>query len=227
MEEQKVNSQKCQRCKVNYTLDNFDLKRNGNILKTCKRCLKKTRENYCNHNRRRNNCKDCGGSSICEHNRERSKCKDCGGSSICEHNRIKSICKDCGGASICEHNKRRANCIDCGGSAICEHNRYRSKCKECNDPIPITIKEMICHSKSSDKKYNRYDQTNFIDYCFVENLIDDSENKCYYCQCELQFVEYTETLATIERLDNSKGHIKGNCVIACRTCNVSKVGDKK
>ena len=86
---------------------------------------------------------------------------------------------------------------------------------------------MIHGSKQNDKKYDRYDPVNFIDYCFVENLIDDCEDKCYYCRCELQYVEYTENLATIERLDNSIGHIKGNCVIACRSCNLSRVGDRK
>jgi len=50
-------------------------------------------------NRRRSECKDCGGTSICEHNRVRSSRKDCGGASICEHNRVRSQCKDCGGAA--------------------------------------------------------------------------------------------------------------------------------
>jgi hypothetical protein len=36
------------------------------------------------------------GRSICEHNRKRNRCKDCGGASICEHNRKRSLCKDCG-----------------------------------------------------------------------------------------------------------------------------------
>ena len=125
----------------------------------------------------------------------------------------------------CEHNRLRNHCKECGGSSICEHNRQRNNCKECNNPIPITIKKMIRSSKVSDKKYNRYDQTNFIDYCFVENLIDDCKNKCFYCDCDLQYVNYTHNLATIERLDNSIGHIKGNCVIACRTCNFSRVGN--
>lgn len=84
---------------------------------------------------------------------------------------------------------------------------------------------MILHSKASDKLNNRYDQTNFIDYCFVENLIDDCKNKCFYCDCDLQYVEFLENLGTIERLDNSIGHIRGNCVIACRTCNYSRVGN--
>jgi hypothetical protein len=127
----------------------------------------------------------------------------------------------------CVHQRRRNICKDCCGSSICQHQKLRSDCKECNDPILITIKTMIKCSKYSDKNNSRYDQTNFIDYCFVENLIEDCEDKCYYCKYELQYQEYTENLATIERIDNSIGHIKGNCVIACKTCNISRVGDRK
>jgi hypothetical protein len=180
----------------------------------------------CEHKRERSKCKDCGGSSICIHNRQRSHCKDCGGASICEHKRERSKCKDCGGASICEHNRRRSQCKDCGGSSICEHNRRRSTCKDCCDELKITIKNMLSCSKRSDKKNNRYDIINFIDRCFLENLIDDCEDKCYYCKSELQYIIYQGNLATIERLDNDLGHIKSNCVIACKTCNVSKVGSK-
>ncbi|MGV9199678.1 MAG: hypothetical protein ACOC4M_12765 [Promethearchaeia archaeon] len=86
---------------------------------------------HCEHNRIRNKCKECGGTSICEHNRIRSACKECGGASICEHNRQRNKCKECGGASICEHNRERNACKECGGSSICEHNRIRYQCKEC------------------------------------------------------------------------------------------------
>lgn len=127
--------------------------------------------------------------------------------------------------SKCEHGKERCKCIFCGGSQMCEHLRRRCECKDCNNPIPITIKNIIRGSKNSDKQNNRYDQVNFIDYCFVENLIDDCNNKCFYCDCDLQYVNYTDNLATIERLVNSVGHIKGNCVIACKKCNISKVGN--
>lgn len=143
----------------------------------------------------------------------------------CEHNRQRFLCIECGGSSMCEHNRERNRCIQCKGVGICEHNRRRERCKECNAPIPITIKNMVYHSKQHDKKNNRYDQVNFIDYCFVKNLIDDCNNKCFYCDCELQYQQYADNLGTIERLDNSIGHIKGNCVIACRTCNFSKVGN--
>jgi hypothetical protein len=84
---------------------------------------------------------------------------------------------------------------------------------------------MIQSSKKSDKKSNRYDQTNFIDYCFVKNIIDDCEDKCCYCKCDLQYISYQGDLATIERINDDIGHIKGNCKIACRTCNTKKIKD--
>jgi len=82
---------------------------------------------------------------------------------------------------------------------------------------------MIRGSKHKDKKFNRYDPVNFIDYCFVENLLDDYTH-CNYddCRVELQIMERADNMATIERLDNSLGHIKSNCVICCLKCNVSR-----
>jgi hypothetical protein len=49
---------------------------------------------------------------------------------------------------------------------------------------------------------------------------------CYYCECELQYVLYQSDMATIERIDNELGHIKSNCVLACRDCNLGRVGSK-
>ena len=145
-----IERKKCNRCKVNMTFDKFKKKRDDSYMKLCIECNeKKVKNNKCEHNRQKPQCKHCGGSQICEHNKQKSKCKDCrgssfckhnkqkstckdcGGSSICEHNRIKTQCKHCGGSSICEHNKLKQNCKDCGGSQICEHNRIRSQCKDC------------------------------------------------------------------------------------------------
>jgi hypothetical protein len=86
---------------------------------------------YCEHNRVKSRCKECGGNELCKHNRRKSHCKDCGGKSICEHNKIRSRCKECGGKSICEHNRRKEHCRECDGSSFCEHNNYKSRCKEC------------------------------------------------------------------------------------------------
>ena len=231
MDEQKEETRiKCNRCKVNLLPTNFSVKRDGVLLKSCDKCREKRKksrtEHNCEHGRQRNNCKDCGGASICEHGRRRSRCKDCGGSQICEHNRQRSSCKDCGGSQICEHNRQRNTCKDCEGASICEHNRQRSDCKKCSDPIKITIKNWISTSRQTDKKYDRYDADNFIDKCFLQGLVEDYPN-CYYCTIPLQYIEFQDDLATIERIANSLGHIKSNCVLACRKCNLSCVGDSK
>ena len=110
----------------------------------------------------------------------------------------------------------------------CPHLKRKDWCKFCNvdKHIHKTILNMIKTSKSADKKRGHYDIVNFVDYCFMENLIEDSNNKCHYCNCEIQFLLYQKNLGTIERLDPKLGHIKSNCVIACRSCNLSRVGSK-
>ena len=196
---------KCNRCK-SYRYSTDFLNDKNRTMKTCKSCRNRAKQSHtkklCPHDRRRNQCKECGGSSICPHDRRRNQCKECGGSQICPHDRIQSKCKEC------------------GGSEICPHDRLQSKCKECQDPIKVTIKNMIHDSKATDKKKNRYDSDRFIDKCFLEGLIEEYPH-CYYddCKIELQYVHYQDNLATIERLDNSIGHIKSNCVICCFKCN--------
>ena len=80
---------------------------------TCIICKANRIKLLCEHQRRRTQCKECGGSSMCEHHRRRSTCKECGGSQVCEHQRLWSICKECGGNSICEHQKERSKCKIC------------------------------------------------------------------------------------------------------------------
>jgi hypothetical protein len=86
---------------------------------------------WCAHNKRKENCKECGGSSICIHNKQKDICKECGGSRICVHNKYKSRCKDCDGSALCVHNKDKRTCKECGGSAICVHNQNKHTCKKC------------------------------------------------------------------------------------------------
>jgi len=128
--------------------------------------------------------------------------------------------------NMCIHNKEKCSCRICGGSVFCPHDIQKSKCKKCSDPVKITILNMIKNSKRSDKVKNRFDELNYIDYSFVKNLVDNCNNQCYYCSCELQYINYANNLATIERLDNDIGHIKSNCVIACRYCNTIQIGQR-
>ena len=89
---------KCIACKTRTHTDDFDVKK-GKKLRTCKRCLAKSKAYYeagkCEHGKRKCMCVDCGGGSICEHKRRRALCADCGGGSMCEHERQRAHCKQC------------------------------------------------------------------------------------------------------------------------------------
>ena len=119
--------------------------------------------NYkCEHGRRKDRCKECGGVGVCEHNRVRIQCSLCGGTMICKHQRRKDRCKECKGSQICQHNRRKEECKDCGGKTICIHHFFiivvnvalfifanttnqRGRCKECGGG-------QICeHYKRRDK----------------------------------------------------------------------------
>ena len=126
----------------------------------------------------------------------------------------------------CIHGRIKYTCRECRGSGICLHNKHKSQCKLCNDPIDITIKHMIRSSKQEDKKKNRYYESEFVDYEFLKKLIDITNDICVYCDCPLQYTNYTSDLATIERIDNELGHIKSNVLISCYKCNVSHVGHR-
>ena len=202
----------CGNCRI-HCQDGFGIRPNGKAYKSCLRC----RENALkNHEKYR-----------CPHGREKYKCRYCKGSQICEHDRLRYRCRECGGVSICEHDRRRNTCRECGGTSICEHDRQRNNCRVCNDPIKLTIKQWIIHCRHNDKKFNRFDSDHFIDTDFLKGLIEDYE-KCFYqdCKVKMQYTEYGSNMATIERLDNTKGHTKSNCVLCCLECNLKKKSNK-
>ena len=106
---------------------------------------------------------------------------------------------------------------------LCLHGRRKDHCKICSNPIELSVRNWLYNCRVKDKKYDRYDPDHFIDKDFLRGLIEDYK-LCYYkdCKVKLQYIEYSDDLATIERINNSIGHIKSNCVLACMRCNKSK-----
>ena len=142
---------------------------------------------------------------------------------LCEHEKYKYQCKECKGTQVCPHNRQKSHCKECKGSQVCPHNKIKQICKKCSDPIKVNIEQWIVNSRHYDKMNNIYDADRFIDKCFLKGLVEDYQ-QCYYgdCKVNFQYTEYQNDLATIERLDNSIGHIKSNCVLCCLKCNISK-----
>ena len=184
-----IKEQKCNYCKVILPIYKFSKNRACKYLKSCDECRVKQKKNRDNNK--------------CEHGIQRSRCKECDGSEFCEHNRRRSRFKECDGSEICDHNRRRESCKDCMNN---------------EEKIEFIQKRMISNSRVFDKKHNLYDPNNFIDKCFLEGLFEDSQN-CHYCDVEFTYNKKIVTFVTIERLNNSIGHIKSNCVLACWDCN--------
>ena len=238
------NTRVCTVCKIERNLDQYISKAGRTNLKNCLRCRNmKTRNSHriCEHNREFRRCKECGGKDLCQHQREKCKCKDCGGGSICEHNRVRSRCKECGGGSICEHKRVRTKCKDCHGGSLCEHKRIKSICKDCDgcglcehkrikrecrlcgDGKKIKIKRMVYNSKKHDMKLDRYDANNHVDYCFIEQLMDESMN-CSICDRDMQLITTNVSLCTLMQKSLKVGFIKSNCVLGCFDCKTYQQG---
>lgn len=101
----------------------------------------------------------------------------------------------------------------------CEHNRQKATCKICNDPIPIIIKQWIIEHRYSDKKKDRFEPDQFVEPYFLKKLLNDHKT-CFYCKVPFEYINYCNELVTLERLDNNTGHVKSNCVLACKRCNL-------
>ena len=121
---------KCSKCKCYFIPS---IKSSGLPYKICEKCrVKNIEARKCQHNKRREQCRDCNGSSFCIHGKQKSRCRDCNGSSFCIHDKQKTSCRDCNGSSFCIHGKQKSRCRDCNGSSICTHNKIKSSCRDCN-----------------------------------------------------------------------------------------------
>ena len=120
---------------------------------------------YCEHNKRKNQCRICGENYFCEHNKRRNMCRICGkghcqhgveksrcpfckGSGICEHLVQKRFCKLCRGSAICVHNLKKYSCRECGG--LCVHNKIKYSCQDCCQDC---IKKGGSKTRKSKKSY--------------------------------------------------------------------------
>jgi hypothetical protein len=123
------------------------------------------------------------------------------------------------------YNKTTNTCIECSNERAvrenCEHNTRKHDCVKCIDPIHRRTLFML-KTKAADKNKNRQ---NDLTYDNVKDLILNSYDLCAYCGCDLQHNSKNEPkYSSIERIDESKGHIIDNCIIACLECNTARIG---
>lgn len=85
-------------------------------------------------------------------------------------------------------------------------------------------KAIVKDSKYSDIYLNRvWNQEGYITPDFVKFLNQQQEGKCIYCQVKMLYGEGQARNVpdglSIQRMDNSIGHMKSNCVLSCLKCN--------
>jgi len=112
---------------------------------------------------------------------------------------------------------------------ILEYKKEKYQNEKQENPLKVKIIGMINKSRQSDKERNRtYDENEYVDYDFLNDLWNKQEGKCGYncCKCEMVLTFNKDTRnpyqVSIQRLDNNIAHIKSNIMLSCFMCNVIK-----
>jgi hypothetical protein len=103
-------------------------------------------------------------------------------------------------------------------SDIIEKNKYRRL-------IISHIKTKIQSYKHQDTIKKMYEEKEFIDFDYVVNLLAESGLKCHYCSCETYLLyEIVREMKqwSLDRINNYKGHNRGNLVMSCLECNLKR-----
>lgn len=92
------------------------------------------------------------------------------------------------------------------------------------------IKSKINGYKNQDNKKKNYDEFNFVSIANVLNLFKEQNLNCYYCQekCLLFYKFVRENKQwTLDRIDNSIGHVSNNVILSCLHCNLKRRNTNK
>lgn len=88
----------------------------------------------------------------------------------------------------------------------------------------VRLNRIMGTSKRVDLAKGVFNEKEHIDKMFIIDTLIEQKDKCDYCSKDitLSCPPLSKNLASVERKDNSLGHIKSNCVMACVTCNSSR-----
>jgi hypothetical protein len=94
----------------------------------------------------------------------------------------------------------------------------------------IQLVNHLIHSKwygyrTQDMEKRLFDIEQFIRESEIVDLLIDSRLLCFYCRKEIQILyeHVRETMQwSVERIDNTRGHNRGNVVISCLGCNLRR-----
>jgi len=87
--------------------------------------------------------------------------------------------------------------------------------------------KIVNSSREHDKEKNRFDPKNYIDKQWILETQKAQNDLCFYCKAPMLYGiginRCTNKMGlTVERLDNTKGHNKDNCVLCHKGCHFKK-----
>jgi hypothetical protein len=90
----------------------------------------------------------------------------------------------------------------------------KSKCKNWQTTL-------VNCCRGHDRRDNRYFN---LDIKWIDKLLENQEWHCFHCNkyLLLENGKKDEDQVSIDRVDNSLGHIKGNVVLSCLSCNLRR-----
>ena len=98
-------------------------------------------------------------------------------------------------------------------------------CHEDRSVVRSQIQQKIRGYKAQDLEKKLYLEDRFVDLSYVLHLLTESKLQCVYCHepTRILYEHVREPKQwTLERIDNSLGHVVGNVQIACLICNLRR-----
>ncbi len=87
------------------------------------------------------------------------------------------------------------------------------------------IRTKISAYRAQDKQKGLFNEAELVDLPNAIELLFLAENKCFYCKESVQIlyenVRHPKQWS-LDRIDNSLGHVKRNLMIACLECNLRR-----
>lgn len=134
---------------------------------------------------------------------------------------------------LCDHLRLKDHCSICLATALDQNKELRvvpymfeERRVSYKESIHMAIARMLKLAKHRDMKNHRYDETNFVTYGDVLDLIQDADSVCTNCGHFIQFVSHLMNYGTLDTVDKVLGHVTGNCVVVCRMCCLASMKKK-
>ena len=136
----------------------------------------------------------------CEHGKRKERCKECGGSAFCEHGKLKARCKECGGNQLCKNEwcetrvniKYEGYCMPCFVNNPENKDKpamrnYKTKEKDTVDRITQTFTSFtwVADKKVQDGcSRRRPDLLLDMGSHIIIVEVDENKHTNYDCSCE-------------------------------------------